>query len=122
MSYFIAVFGEKYASKSPVDGGKYPLSPADCPPTISAGDTMVLYCTASYPGYYKEAVGLGEVTKIQQNTNEVVIHYKYNPFSKTVSRDKILKCLDASEMRRFKYLHLSRNWLFEISRSSFNGI
>ncbi|MGA2158042.1 MAG: hypothetical protein ABSG90_02365 [Dehalococcoidia bacterium] len=122
MSYFIAVFGEKYANTSPVDGGKYPLSPADCPSTISAGDTMVLYCTASYPGYYMEAVGLGEVTKVQQNTNEVVIYYKYSPFSQTVSRNKIKACLDGSEMRRFKYLHLSRNWLFEISSPSFNCI
>lgn len=122
MGYFIAVFGEKYAKDSPVDGGKYPLSDADCPKDISVGDTLLLYCTATYPGYYKEAVGVGKVTNIQSTNGQTEVYYSYSALSQEVSRDAIINCLSSSEQRRFKSIRFSRNWLFEISKSSFNCI
>jgi hypothetical protein len=84
-NYFLVAFGRLHADTDPVDGGVYPhLTDLVTSSGIQAGDVMILYCTAGYPGHDKEAPAIGMVTGLTQNQtdpNLTDIHYQYLPLS-----------------------------------------
>jgi hypothetical protein len=116
--YFIAVFGEKYASKDPVNGGCYPVSRRFCPSTISEGDKMLLFCLKDYPGHSWEAPGIGEVTRMAVHGGNINVYYKYGLTIPPIKRRAIWNCLTPSERKQLQYPRLPTYHLREISHSS----
>jgi hypothetical protein len=122
--YFIAIFGGPSAGKYPVKGGCYPVPHAYwghyCPHGMYKGDWILLYCTSTYPGYYCQAPGIGEVTDTKVRGNEVFVHYDYKPLLSPIPRSTIDNCLTIGERRRFRYPRLKCNWLIPIEPTSFH--
>lgn len=114
---FIAVFGELETRKGAVESGAYFPNPKH-PPTATAGDVLLLYCTANYPKYHQEAPGLGIVLKSAPDR----IEYRWLPFAKPIPRPSISSDLDQQAADRFKQLNFGHNWLIDISLEAFSKI
>lgn len=113
--YFIAVFGELEKGKDGVEFGSYCPNPKH-PPSATAGDVLLLYCTASYPNYHQEAPGLGIVLRSAPDR----VEYRWLPLARSIPRDSLKASLDSHEATRFGQLHFGHNWLIDISPESFS--
>ena len=120
--YFLAVFGEKYAKTHPVHGGCYPVPRSFCPPGISEGDKIVLFCLRDYPVHGWTAPGIGKVIRIQHSASSIDVHYEYRPMEPPIGRSAIMDCLNNNERKQLKYPRLKPHWLREIEKASFNCI
>jgi len=120
--YFLAVFGEKYANKHPVDGECYPVPRPYCPAAISENDKIVLFCLLDYPRYGWTVPGIGEVTQREDSGDDVYVHYRYKPIDPPIGRNALMDCLDDEETKQLKYPRLKCYWLREIKQASFNCI
>ncbi len=115
--YFIAVFGPLEEDKKTVESGVYKPNPKH-PPTATAGDVLLLYCTSNYPDYYMEAPGLGIVLESAPDQ----VDYRWLPFAQPILRQSINASLEPEAADRFGQLHFGSNWLIEISPESFSKI
>jgi len=116
--YFIAAFGEQYASKHPVDGSEYPLGRLSNQYSyVNKGDVMLLYCTGNYPGYDMEAPALGILINTEIESGIRILHYRYLPIDEPIQRDTINNSLDAQERNYF--VNPGANFIFEIKNTSF---
>jgi len=118
--YFIAAFGEKYASAHPVHGGEYPLGRlSNRYSYIMKGDVMLLYCTGSYVGHYMEAPAVGVIVDTETSAKEYTLHYRYLQLSEPVPRDTINSSIGAVEKDYF--INPGANFIFEIASTSFQA-
>ena len=117
--YFIAVFGKKHAKEHPVDGGCYPIPRSFCPPGISKGDLILLFCLKDYPKYSWKAPFLGKVTQVKEREGDVYVHYEYKSLILPKDRGSILGCLEEGEKKQLRYPRLKCYWLSEIKPTSF---
>ena len=100
--YFIAAFGEKYADKYPVNGGRYPLGRlSNRYSYVEKGDVILLYCTQSYPGYDKEAPAIGVVIDAETGDEGYILSYAYLPLDRPVQRSTINDNLEPDEQNYF---------------------
>ena len=117
--YFMAVFGKEYAIKAPVKGGHYkPYGGWTNNIGIYKGDQILLYCTASYPGYCKEAPGTGEVTYVEGDT----VYYDYKTLPSPVPLSIIRDCFTPIDKDKLKNIRSKWFRLFEIEPTSFQCI
>lgn len=123
-NYFFVAFGEKYASQNPVQGPVYPhLKGFVKKSGIEAGDVMILYCCGGYPGHYQEAPGVGVVTELTDNEDDVRlsnIHYQYFPLYCPVDWDTIKTSIQELAGKK-KNFSLAGNLLRKISNNSFRA-
>jgi hypothetical protein len=114
--YFFVVFGEKHASKHPVDGGVYPHRKGHIANSgMRAGDVVLLHCAESYLKHSKEAPGIGIVTAVETGGEKEKFDYHYLPLDGAVPFNVIKKAIP-----ELRYpLHFIGNWLQGISNTSF---
>jgi hypothetical protein len=119
--YFIAVFGEKYADKDPVDGGHYPLGRLSNKYSyIVKGDVMLLYCTGSYLGHDMEAPAIAIVVDTQTSEEGYTLQYRYLPLDQPVPRYSINESLEEEEKNYF--VNPGANFIFEVANTSFRKL
>lgn len=119
--YFIAVFGEKYADKYPVDGGHYPLGRLSNKYSyVEKGDVMLLYCTGSYLGHDMEAPAIAIVVDTQTSEEGYTLQYRYLPLDQPVPRYSINESLEEEEKNYF--VNPGANFIFEITNTSFRKL
>lgn len=116
--YFIAAFGEKYADKHPVNGGRYPLGRlSNRYSYVEKGDVILLYCAQSYPGYDKEAPAIGVVIDAEIGDEGYTLSYAYLPLDRPVQRSTINDNLEPDEQNYF--VNPGANFIFEVKNTSF---
>ncbi len=118
--YFLAAFGSAHSAAHPVEGGHYPhLVGYVSSQGVNAGDIILCYCAGGYPNHFREAPGIGIVTRIELNPNEEIIHYWYLPISHAIPLE-ILK-LDIPELKDNTNFGFKGNWLRSLNKSSFKA-
>lgn len=122
--YFFVAFGAKYAGVNPVEGPIYPhLTGYVRNSGIRAGDVMILYCCGGYPGHDQEAPGIGVVTELAQNEDDVKltnIHYQYFPLTSPVGWNTISTSVLELAGKKTNF-SLAGNILRKISNNSFRS-
>ncbi len=114
--YFMAIFGKKYATEAPVDGGHYkPYEGWINNIGISKGGKVLLYCAASYPGHCMEVLGIGEVCYVEGST----VYYNYKALQSPVPLSIIRDCFTPVDRDKVKNMRFNRFRLFEVESSSF---
>jgi hypothetical protein len=116
-NYFFAAFGPAHIAH-PVDGGCYPHKKGFISNSnLAIGDVVLLYCTDDYPGYPKEAPGVGVVIGIETTESEEKFYYQYFPLDRPVDWGTIKQSIrDLEGYTNFGWIG---NWLREISSASF---
>jgi hypothetical protein len=119
--YFCVVLGEPTATgKNRIEEGWYRPADYSYAAYPEAGDVLLFYCTANYPGYEKQVPGIG-VALFWEGEHER-LRYRYLPLHQPIGRDVVMQKLTAEEQGKFQYLHHSQSLLFEIAATSFASV
>ncbi len=117
--YFMVISGGEYAVEAPVDGGHYEPSKGWTNNIgISKGDQMLLYCTVSYPGYRKEAPGIGEVSGVEGS----IVSYEYKPIVRPVNLSAIRARFTSPGNKQLENIRFRAKRLFKIEQESFHRV
>ena len=115
--YFVVVFGDPGMHGDPVDSGVYTSGVGYPPFTASPGDLLLLYCTEEYPGFPKQAPGIGVAFRTQSTS----IEYRWIPFATPISRDEIGATFASGDYDKMRQLGIKARRVFDVSRESFNA-
>ena len=88
------------------------------PRDMAPGDVVLIYCTATYRQYPKASPGIGLVTRVDHTERRY--WYDFLPFAEPVPLDYIRLCMAGQDAVRFA--NIRREWLFPISRESFDAV
>ena len=115
--YFLAVFGNPMLpGHVTVEEGHFGVS-AGWPPSIAAGDRVLLYCTGGYALYPKSVPGVGVVEEVGHGNRS--FFYTYQPLTHPLPLEELRLAMAPADRVKLANIRFNNHWLFEIAAASF---